>query len=456
MEIQSLDWWYHRQFESYYDQIVALFSGFQYQTGVGRDGTTQLRSVPCKMALYDKQVSSIIRNNSDNTLNAVPQISIWPVNVTYNPKRMQDPLYTQHVPVYEKKIDPVTNTYSDHIGNSYMVERYMPAIFELVFQVDIWTSNMDQKYQLLEQILTTTVPCINLQTSSNPIDWSSLSFIEFKDLTLTSRSIPIGTSNDIDIASIQYQTVVNLNLPAKVTRLNVIDQIGLNIYKAKIGKLTGRGKLRRDDITKEEFLDREIVTLGDFSISVEGNEVTLMTDDPDMSWQKLCDLSCQQQKDSEYTVGFSTIRLRTTADIENRSNDVWGTFEITEDPKVVLITYDISSLPANTLKPVNAIIDPSQTFPGKNLPIPVNGVRYLLTSDIPSGGTIWNGFYAKNGDIIEYNGQWNIVWTADNQTQIQYVLNLYSGIQLKWAPDYEGWRLAIDHTYNPGYWSLVL
>ena len=441
MEIHKLDWWYHRQFESYYVQIEALFSGYQIRTGMGRDGQYQYRTVPCKMALYDKQVSSILRNNSDNTLNAVPQISIWPVSVSYNPKRMQDPLYTDKVSVYERFIDPKTGKYTNEIGNSYMVERYMPAIFELVFQVDIWTSNIDQKYQLLEQILSTTVPCINLQTSENPLDWSSLSFVEFKDLTLTSRSIPIGTNSDIDIASIQYQTVVNLNLPAKVTRLKIIEQIVTNI-----NKLT-------EDPMIEPLLSREIITPGDHAILVEGNIITLLNahsaaidKNADLTWKGLFELY-RKEKGREYHAGYSTIRLRTSTDVEARSSDVWGTFELTDDPQKLLITFDIGSLPANTLKPVNAVINPIRSYPGNNLPIATNGDRYLINEDIPSGGLIWAGLHAKTGDIIEFH---------NGMIRTEYLINNYTGKQLKWIPDVYGWRMSIDDEYRAGYWSLVL
>ena len=47
---------------------------------------------------------------------------------------------------------------TSNCGNAYNVERIMPLPFNMELQVDIWTSNQKQKYQLSEQILLAMWP----------------------------------------------------------------------------------------------------------------------------------------------------------------------------------------------------------------------------------------------------------------------------------------------------------
>ena len=53
----------------------------------------------------------------------------------------------------------------------------MPTPYTLSMKADIWTSNTDQKLQLLEQILVLFNPALEIQTTDNYIDWTSLSVV---------------------------------------------------------------------------------------------------------------------------------------------------------------------------------------------------------------------------------------------------------------------------------------
>ena len=58
--------------------------------------------------------------------------------------------------IRQKKYNPTTQTFSNDPGNAFTVERHMPVPYNLQYNVDIWTSNTEQKLQLLEQILEDT------------------------------------------------------------------------------------------------------------------------------------------------------------------------------------------------------------------------------------------------------------------------------------------------------------
>jgi hypothetical protein len=153
-----------------------------------------------------------------------------------------------------------------------------------------------------------------------------------------------------------------------------------------------------------------------------------------------------------FSPGESELRLYLTSDIEGPF--VAGTLQYGNAPNLMVWTLDVDTLPANTLQPVDAVIDPLRTSPGNGLPAASDGTRYLLINDIgPS--VAWGNLTAFANDIIEYkSSSWQVVFDARNVVQQQYVLNLYTTRQLFWNA--REWLLSIDTFYTPGYWRLAL
>ena len=129
--------------------------------------------------------------------------------------------------------DTESNTFrysvDDREKDSYTVERHMPVPYDMNMQVDIWTSNENQKHQLLEQILVLFNPALDIQSSTNPADWTSVTYVELTDMTWSSRSVPVGTETDIDIASLVFTVPIWINPPSKVKRQVLIQRIIENI-----------------------------------------------------------------------------------------------------------------------------------------------------------------------------------------------------------------------------------
>jgi hypothetical protein len=97
-------------------------------------------------------------------------------------------------------------------------------------KADIWTSNTDQKLQLLEQILVLFNPSLEIQTTDNYIDWTSLSVINLNSTNFSSRTIPQGADTDIDICSLEFMMPIYISPPAKVKRLGVVKTIIANVF----------------------------------------------------------------------------------------------------------------------------------------------------------------------------------------------------------------------------------
>lgn len=229
----TMQYWFSAQLRQYRLQFIRAFSNFMVKTGrQGPEGTEEMIRVPCRYGDPSRIASTIVAGNSENKAPAVPFISCIVSSLAMNANRRQDPQLVEKLQVNERKYDPELSRYTNEIGNRYTVERAMPVPYDLTFQVDIWTNNLDIKEQLLEQILVLYNPMIDVQTSVNPLDWTVLSYIEMQDnITWTSRSIPIGTENPIDVTTLFFKIPIWINPPAKVKKQSIIHQIVTSIVE---------------------------------------------------------------------------------------------------------------------------------------------------------------------------------------------------------------------------------
>jgi hypothetical protein len=158
--------------------------------------------------------------------------------------------------------------------------------------------------------------------------------------------------------------------------------------------------------------------------------------------------------------GISQIRLE-----QEDGSEVVGTvaYDPTDD-RFLLFTVDEDTIPANTLAPVTAVINPLASGPNAGLPAPVAGQRYLLTEATGSwdgNAEAWQGLegqplVAQANDIIEYDGsRWQISFDSDSSPDnIQYVTNITTNLQYEWTGS--AWIKSYQGLYPGGTWSLVL
>ena len=259
-----MQYWYSAQLRQYRLQFIRAFSNFSVKTGNGGpNNTPELMRVPCRYGDPTRIAASIVRGNSENKVLSVPFITCYVEGITMSPSRRQDPQLVVPVQVNERIYDPEKGLYTNEIGNRYTVERYMPVPYDLTMQVDIWTNNEDIKEQLLEQILVLYNPAIDIQTSVNPIDWTVLTIIEMMDaINWSSRSIPVGTDNPIDVATLKFKLPIWINPPAKVKKQSIIHEIVTNIVQ-------GQKDPNSVEWNEYEFLARNITTPGDCVLRVD-------------------------------------------------------------------------------------------------------------------------------------------------------------------------------------------
>ena len=458
---------YDEQIRRFLLQFARIFSNFQVEYGRNEEGTAHtLVRVPVRYGDATRQAQTILQENSASGMPSTPLMTFYISGLDYDRPRMQEPYFVSKINVRQRTYDEATNSYETTQGNAFTIERLMPVPYKLTLKLDIWTSNTNQKMQILEQMLVLFNPSLEIQGTDNYIDWTSLSIVELQSTQWTSRVLPQGTENPIDIATLTFTLPIWISSPAKVKKLGVVERIIANVFDAQ-------GDASNAVLDNDLLLGtRQVITPYSYQTLLIGNRLQALTqpavvqppnaslDPPEspasnLMWQSVV---------GAYGIlrpGISYVRLE-----QEDGSEITGT--VTYDPsddRFLLFNIDVDTVPANTLPPVDAVINPLLSGPGEGLDPPVYGQRYLLTEDTGSFDSLtpvaWQGIegqalVARANDIVEFDGaRWMVVFDRDSSPDnIQYVTNLTTSIQYKWVDNM--WVKSYEGLYPGGQWSLVL
>ena len=456
---------YDEQIRRFLLQYIRAFSNFQVEYGKDRNGNTTLLTVPVKYGDSTRMVSSILRENSENKIIPTPMISCYITGLEYNPERRQDPTFVDKKHIRMRKFDINTNTYNTQQGNAFTIERLMPVPYTLQMATDIWTSNTNQKLQLMEQILVLFNPALEIQSTDNYLDWTSLSYIELQQVQFSNRSVPVGVDEQIDIATLSFTVPIYLTAPAKVKKLGVINKIVASIFddQGGIGEGVIDGQILMGERMKFTPMNFGIIVLGNTIQILDRSETTTnkvdyspLNDPPekvgtdDVSWAALINQYGEMQP------GISQIRLETGG-----SAEIVGTIAFhPSDPYKLLFTIQSDTIPTNDLPAVDKIINPLRSAPDAGLATAATGQRYLILNaigdaDNTDGPDAWGDLVAGANDVIEYTGnKWEVMFDSSNESGVHYLTNSNTNLQYKytgteWVKSYEG-------EYRAGDWSIVI
>lgn len=267
MSLQSF--FYDQQIRRYIIQFMRMVSNFQVEFGKDRNGVTALQRVPVIYGDSSRQASSIIKQNSENIMNSVPAMAVYISGLTYDRERVQNPTYVGKMSLRERYFNPSTGQYSTTQGDTLSVERLMPVPYRLTLNLDIWTSSTEQKLQLLEQICILFNPALEIQSTDNYIDWTSITYVLLTNVTWSSRTVPVGTESPIDVATLTFEIPIFISAPVLVRKLGVIQKIIASIYGSN-GDLND--SLYEDNL----LLSRQYFTPLQYGVILFDNELKLV------------------------------------------------------------------------------------------------------------------------------------------------------------------------------------
>jgi hypothetical protein len=486
-----MDHFYDGQIRRYVTQFMRVFIGFKYKAGDGTETT-----VPVKYGDMSRQVAAIIKENSENKMPTVPQIACYITGLEMDTTRLSDASFVSKVHIRERRYLDAggEREYQNVQGGNYTVERLMPTPFKLSMKADIWTSNTDQKLQLMEQILVLFNPSLELQTTDNYIDWTSLSVLNLGTINFSSRTIPAGAESEIDICSLEFDMPVWISPPSKVKKLGIVQSVISNVF------------MESGDIVNLEDLvyNRR---KGGFGLSTNNYRVLLFKSNTGDPSDGQYDLTLLNKDAAALALGLyekttsvgGLLDWNTILEVQGgykpgsyvyfkkpTGGEIIGQIVVNPlDPNILSVSIDRESLPDNTaIQPidvqgrrlsgagagtVDAIIDPYKfnpfnTFGGySKYPL---GIRYLMLDDINPNDTNQDGpdgwkdllgedIVVKGNSIIEWNGTtWIEKWNPDDSEPNTYIQNIRTGIQYKW--DGEQWLKSFEGEYGPGNWNIII
>ncbi len=482
-------------------------SNFTYKTG---DGT--IKPIPVLYGDISRQVAAILKENSENKMPSMPRMAVYITNLEMDRNRTSDSSFVSKVHIRERAYDSDGNEYLNTQGRNYTVERLMPTPYNLTVKVDIITTNTDQKLQIVEQILMLFNPSLEIQTTDNFIDWTSLSVVNLESIDFSNRTIPVGTESELDIATLTFMTPIYISPPAKVKRLGVITNIITSIYNESQGSIDlGLSSAQNIiDNSNWEIVEERITTNADgeaetivdygefpnkgtgemdisvkrtlrprvpgstvsnttwlfFGLYIVGNKAYVIDKGQigTVPWSSLFDAypGC-------YKPGISQIRI-----LKEDGSYIVGYVTVNSlNPHELIINWDQDTLPSNTVLPgparnpnsytsIDYIIDPLRWNPETRL---TPGLRLLVLGKIGNsinndGADGWKeaaspfeDLVAGENDIIEYDGnKWHVIFDAASATDAIYITNLATGSQYKFTGEF--WTKSYEGEWSQGQWML--
>jgi hypothetical protein len=374
---------------------------------------------------------------------------------------MQDPTFVDKINVRQRAYNADTQSYETTQGQAFTVERLMPVPYTLRISVDFWTTNYQQKLELIEQLGTLFNPALEIQSTDNFIDWTSLSAVFQDGLTFTSRTIPVGTGNPIDVMTWKFYMPIWISTASKLKKMGVIEKIIASIHKG-----TALQDIQNDDLL---LGTRQKITPYGYKLLLISNTLQLLPADQDF-YPSNINLNLPQPPNTSL---YWTSLLNVYGTIRPGISQIWlqNPFMDTEivgtivpdpmDDRLLIFNIDADTLPQNTLLPVNSVINPQLTGPNAGLPVPVPGRRYILVESIGYDGdstVSWGELVANANDIIEYNvteGAWVVSFDSHAATTVEYVTNLTTSIQYRYTPD-RVWMKSYEGWYDQGDYSIVI
>jgi hypothetical protein len=401
--------------------------------------------------------------------------------------RLTDSSYVSKVHIRERRWEENEfgqRSYQQAQGGNYTVERLMPTPYKLTMKADIWTSNTEQKLQLLEQITVLFRPSLEIQTTDNYLDWTSLSVIDLTNLQFSSRNVPQGVDTDIDIASITFEMPIWITPPAKVKKLGIIQTIISNVF-TDAGEITNL-----ENLVFNQTSGSWSTTSNQFGIIVykanndTPNDYEVTVVNPGQAVQAM-GLDAKSVKLGEPIDWNSILEVLGGYKPGSRiyfkqpdGTEIAGQFVINSvDPSILNVTIEQGFISNSILTTeiaargtIDAIVDPYKFNPltrpnGRDV-----GVRYLVLDDINPSSSVGDSSYDgpdawKNLDgsdpsisansIIEWNGaSWQTIFNPADTEENIVVQNFKTLIKYRW--DGIQWLKAFEGEYTPGYWGLVL
>lgn len=243
---------YNKQIRNYILQFMAVLSGFQVEVGSSEQQDPRLIDVPVHYGSKDRVVASILSENTQNKPLRLPLVGVHMNNIQVSPelrKGVGTERATSHLPRGGLIPDDMQVEYN-----------YMPIPYKLQMEAALYTSNMNEHLQFLEQILVLFDPSITIQTNNDTFDMGKLTSVELIDVSYD-ENYPAGPDRRTLQTTMYFEMPIYLSVPRQ-TRQNIIEKIQYRV--GVVGQDTNMNNSTDViDALDAQSLDYEILVTGE-------------------------------------------------------------------------------------------------------------------------------------------------------------------------------------------------
>lgn len=200
-------YYYNNQLKKYIIQFMNIFYGMQVEVGKRDDQEPQLVSVPVQYGYKDRVVASILSEGTQNKPLRLPTMSAYLNEVRLAPE-LRRGIGQQRRQTYL----PTGGLFPDDIKT---IHQLMPIPYRATMELSVYTSNTDQRFQIMEQILMLFDPIVQIQTTDAVFDWTKLTTVELEGVNFDDN-YPTGTDRRIMIVNFTFNLPIYISAPANV------------------------------------------------------------------------------------------------------------------------------------------------------------------------------------------------------------------------------------------------
>lgn len=198
-------YYYDHQIRSLILQFMQVFAWLQVNHGVACE---ELVAVPVHYGFKDRVAAAILAGNTQNTVLRLPSIAVYLTNIELD----RGALKGYGIDNITKSFRP-GGIFPDDL-RAVVSESPIPFLFN--FSVSIMTSNLDDKFQIFEQIaLLFRQYQIQLQTSDSNLKANKLVSVEWDGISNESV-YPPGTERRVIVQDLQFKAHAYLSGPSAV------------------------------------------------------------------------------------------------------------------------------------------------------------------------------------------------------------------------------------------------
>lgn len=198
---------FDEQIAKYQIQFMAIFKGLQVQTGVREDGAKRLMEVPVTYGSRDRVTAALLAQNTQNTAIKLPTMSAYMTDMDLGTDRMKGTGTSRRFTYL-----PKGGLFPNDLKT---VVQLMPVPYTMTMELAIYTSNMQQQRQILEQILVFFDPILQIQKSDDVFDFTKITMVELKNITFN-EEYPAGDKPRIIQTTLSFLVPLWLAVPANL------------------------------------------------------------------------------------------------------------------------------------------------------------------------------------------------------------------------------------------------